>query len=54
MKELQVGKVEGSVEQVTINSETGEIVEGVLQNGTVQLQSGLRVHVENGRVTGVA
>lgn len=54
MKELQVGYVEGSGQQVTINTETGEIVEGVLQNGTLQLQRGLRVQVENGRATGPA
>lgn len=51
MKELQVGYVEGSGEQVTINTETGDIVEGVLQNGAVQLQCGLRVQVENGGAT---
>ena len=54
MRKLQVGKVEGSGEQVTINAETGEIVEGVLQNVTVELLTGERVHLENGRVTGAA
>ena len=54
MNELQVGKVEGSGEQIAINAETGEIVEGVLQNGTVELLTGQRVYVENGRVTGAA
>ena len=54
MKKLQVGVVEDSSEQVTVNVETGEIVEGVPQNGTIELLTGERVHVENGRVTGAA
>ena len=54
MKEVQVGTVEGSGEQVTIDAESGKIVEGVLQDGTVQLQNGELVQVKDGRVTGAA
>jgi hypothetical protein len=50
----QVGKVEGSGEQVTINAETGEIVEGVPQNGTVELLTGERVLIKDGRFAGAA
>jgi len=47
----QIGKVEGRWEQVTIDCKNGKIVEGILENGIVELQSGLRVRVEGGYFT---
>jgi hypothetical protein len=50
----QVGKHERTGEQVTVDCESGKIVEDVLEDGVVELQSGLRVRVERGWVVGEA
>jgi hypothetical protein len=46
----QVGKDERTGEQVTVDCESGKIVEDVLKDRIVELQSGLRVRVEGGWV----
>jgi len=50
---LHVGQFEKSGKQVTVDSESLR-VSGVPETGTVQLQSGERIEVKDGRVTGAA
>lgn len=50
----QVGKDEHTGEQVTIDWESRRILEGVVEDGIVALQSGLRLVVKNGYVIGEA
>jgi len=54
MKKFVVGTVEGAGNQVSIDCESGKIVEGVCETGVVELMSGERVRIEKGRFTGQA
>jgi len=54
MKKLIVGQYEASRKQITFDSERGTIIDGVVENDTVQLQSGERVQVKDGRVISAA
>jgi hypothetical protein len=54
VKKFEVGTVDGTIEQVTIDSHSLKIVEGHVKDGVVQLESGERVRVKDGRVDGQA
>ena len=54
MMKLTVGTYESSGKQVVVDVESRDIVQGVVENGVVKLQSGERVKIEDGRVTGEA
>lgn len=50
---FQVGQFEKSGKQATVDFESLTVA-GVPENGTVQLQSGERIEVKDGSVTGAA